>query len=40
MPRDSGGTFTLVSGNPVVSGTLIESNWANTTMPDLANGDR
>lgn len=38
MSRDSGGTFTLVAGNPVVTGTVIESNWANNTMNDLASG--
>jgi len=38
MPRDASGNFTLVSGNPVVSGTIITSDWANTTMPDLALG--
>lgn len=36
MPRDSGGLYTLVSGNPVVSGTIIASTWANTTMDDVA----
>lgn len=36
MPRDSGGTYTLPAGNPVVSGTTIESVWANTTMDDIA----
>lgn len=36
MPRNSGGTYTLPSGNPVVSGTVIASSWANTTMDDLA----
>lgn len=35
MPRNSAGTYTLPSGNPVVTGTLIESVWANTTMGDL-----
>ena len=36
MSRNSSGTYTLPAGNPVVSGTLIESNWANTTLSDLA----
>ena len=36
MPRNGSGTFTLVSGNPVVTGTTIESNWANTTLSDIA----
>lgn len=35
MPRNSTGTYTLVAGNPVITGTVIESDWANTTMPDL-----
>lgn len=35
MPRDANGNYTLPSGNPVVSGTTIESAWANTTMDDL-----
>lgn len=36
MPRSSSGTYTLPSGNPVSSGTLIEASWANTTLSDLA----
>lgn len=36
MPRDSNGIYTLPVGNPVVSGTVIESVWANTTMTDIA----
>lgn len=36
MPRNSSGTYTLPSGNPVVSGTVIESTWANSTLGDLA----
>lgn len=35
MPRNSSGTYSLPSGNPVVSNTLIQSTWANTTMSDL-----
>lgn len=36
--RDSGGTYSLPPGiNPVVSGTTISSNWANTTLNDLKN---
>ena len=35
MPRNATGTYTLVSGNPVVTGTLIASTWANTTLPDI-----
>lgn len=37
MPRDTGGTYTLPAGNPVVSGTIIASTWANPTMNDLGN---
>ena len=36
MPRDGSGNYTLPVGNPVISGTTIESNWANTTMEDVA----
>jgi Chaperone of endosialidase len=36
MPRNGSGTFTLVTGNPVVSGTIIESTWANNTLADIA----
>lgn len=36
MPRNAGGTFNLVPGNPVASGTTISSNWANTTLSDIA----
>lgn len=36
MPRNSSGVYQLPAGNPVVSGTLIESVWANATMSDLA----
>jgi hypothetical protein len=35
MPRNSSGNYTLPSGNPVVSGTLIETAWANPTMSDI-----
>ena len=35
MPRNVNGTYTLVSGNPVVTGTVIDSAWANDTMPDF-----
>lgn len=37
MPRDGNGTYTLPAGNPVVSGTTIDTVWANPTMSDLAN---
>jgi hypothetical protein len=35
MPRDLSGVYTLPPGNPVVSGAIIESAWANNTMGDL-----
>jgi len=35
MARSPTGTFTLVAGNPVITGTIITSDWANTTMPDI-----
>ena len=35
MPRDSQGLYSLPAGNPVVPGTLIESQWANPTMSDI-----
>jgi len=36
MPRDSNGDYSLPAGNPVVTGTVISSNWANTTLDDIA----
>jgi hypothetical protein len=33
--RNSSGTYSLASGNPVVSGTTISSVWANNTLSDL-----
>jgi hypothetical protein len=30
------GTFSLVAGNPVVTGTTISSTWANNTLSDIA----
>jgi hypothetical protein len=30
------GLFTLVEGNPVVTGTVISSTWANNTLSDIA----
>jgi hypothetical protein len=36
MPRDASGYYTLPSSNPVASGTVIESTWANETMDDIA----
>ena len=35
MGRDAGGTYTLPAGNPVVTGTTIDSGWANPTMTDI-----
>lgn len=36
MPRSANGSYVLPSGNPVVAGTLVRAEWANTTMGDLA----
>ena len=36
MPRDASGNYTLPAGNPVVTGTVITSSWANPTMSDIA----
>ena len=36
MSRDAGGNYTLPAGNPVAPNTVIESNWANPTMSDIA----
>jgi hypothetical protein len=36
MPRNSSGVYQLPAGNPVVSGQLVESVWANSTMSDIA----
>lgn len=36
MPRDISGNYTLPTGNPVVDGTIIEADWANDTMNDIA----
>lgn len=35
--RNSGGTYSLPAGNPVVTGTTITSTWANTTLSDIKN---
>ena len=35
MPRNSSGVYQLPAGNPVASGTLIESVWANSTLADV-----
>lgn len=36
MPRNSSGVYSLPAGNPVVTGTVISSVWANTTLDDIA----
>lgn len=36
MSRDSGGTFNLAAGNPVVANTTITDTWANDTLGDIA----
>ncbi len=36
MSRNGSGTYILPTGNPVVTGTTITSNWANTTLSDMA----
>lgn len=37
MPRASNGTYTLPTAvNPVVVGTKVTANWANTTLSDIA----
>lgn len=35
MSRNASGTFTLASGNPVISGTTITIAWANGTLSDI-----
>ena len=36
MPRDTSGQYFLPAGNPVEPGEIVESQWANTTMDDIA----
>jgi len=36
MSRNGNGTYNLPAGNPVSSGTVITSTWANTTLSDIA----
>lgn len=36
MPRDASGNYTLPPSNPVVDGQIIDVNWANPTMNDIA----
>jgi len=35
MPRNSGGQYSLPTGNPVTTATAISSTWANNTLTDL-----
>ena len=35
MSRNGSGTYSLPSGNPVVTATTITSTWANTTLSDI-----
>lgn len=35
MARNGSGTYNLPAGNPVVTGTVISSTWANTTLTDI-----
>lgn len=37
MARGPGGVYTPTAGNPVVPGTVIESDWANPLVTDLGN---
>lgn len=37
MARNGSGVYVLPPSNPVSSGTVIESTWANDTMSDIAN---
>lgn len=37
MSYNGSGVFSLVSGNPVITGTTISSTWANNTLSDIAN---
>ena len=36
MARNSGGTYSLPAGNPVVTGTTISSTTHNNTLADIA----
>jgi hypothetical protein len=36
MSRNGTGTYNLPAGNPVVTGTVIASTWANSTFTDVA----
>lgn len=36
MSRNGAGTYSLVAGNPVITGTTISSTWANNSLTDIA----
>lgn len=36
MSRNGSGIYILPTGNPIVTGTTITSNWANTSLSDIA----
>ncbi len=36
MSRNGSGVYSLPAGNPVITGTVISSSWANTTLSDIA----
>ena len=36
MPRNASSVYSLPAGNPVIPGTTITTNWANTTLTDIA----
>lgn len=36
MSRNGSGTYNLPAGNPVSSGSVISSSWANSTLSDIA----
>lgn len=38
MAYNGAGVFSLVAGNPTVTGTTITSTWANNTLSDIATG--
>ncbi len=37
MARNGSGVYSLPAGNPVTTGTVISSTWANTTLNDIGN---
>lgn len=36
MSRNGSGIYSLVAGNPVITGTVVSSTWANNTLSDIA----